>query len=78
MPSSEDYQVKLGVDRYRGQECLFQPQIVGLDSESLSEIIEQIFYKVGPQKTEDLVRSVVLTGGNSKTQGFAARVQREI
>lgn len=40
MPTAEDFQIRLWTDRFRGSELLYQPSIIGLESESLSEILE--------------------------------------
>ena len=40
MPTADDFQVRLWTDRYRGSEILYQPSIVGLESEGIQEILE--------------------------------------
>lgn len=49
MPTEEDFQIKLGTDRYKGSEILFQPSIVGLECEGLSEILENILFHYAKQ-----------------------------
>jgi len=40
MPTAEDFQIRLWTDKFRGTEILYQPSIVGHESEGLSEILE--------------------------------------
>jgi actin-related protein len=40
MPTAEDFQIRLWTDRFRGSELIYQPSIIGLESEGLSEILE--------------------------------------
>ena len=46
-PTESDYQVRLQTERYRGSEILFQPSIVGLESEGITEILENIITQLG-------------------------------
>jgi hypothetical protein len=47
MPTSEDFQIRLWADRYRGSEILFQPSIVGIETEGISEILDQLLNVFG-------------------------------
>jgi actin-related protein 5 len=79
MPTEEDFQIKLGTDRYKGSEILFQPSIVGLECESLPEILENILFHYAKQnQKQKLLDFVLLSGGNTLVQGFDARVKQEL
>ena len=47
MPTAEDFQIRLWTDRFRGTEILYQPSIVGLECEGLSEIMENMLSYFG-------------------------------
>lgn len=47
MPTADDFQIRLWADRYRGSEILFQPSIVGLETEGISEVLENILNSFG-------------------------------
>ena len=47
MPTAEDFQLRLWTDRYRGSEILFQPSIVGLESEGIHEILDNMLNHFG-------------------------------
>lgn len=47
MPTSEDFQIRLWADRYRGSEILFQPSIVGIETEGIAEILDQLLNNFG-------------------------------
>jgi hypothetical protein len=51
MPTAEDFQIRLWADRYRGSEILFQPSIVGLETEGISEVLENLLNSFGRPKT---------------------------
>ena len=64
MPTAEDFQIRLWTDRFRGTEILYQPSIVGLECEGLSEIIENMLSYFGradarfrPNNPEDEILS---------------------
>lgn len=55
MPTSEDFQIRLWADRYRGAETLFQPSIVGLECEGISEIFENMLSRFGRPPREPVI-----------------------
>jgi actin-related protein len=78
-PTEEDFQIKLSVERFRGSEIIFQPSIVGLECEGISEIFENMLSYFGKQEYRQLLLDyVLLTGGNSMVKGFDARIKQEL
>jgi hypothetical protein len=47
MPTAVDFQLRLWADRYRGSEILFQPSIVGQETEGISEVFENMLSSFG-------------------------------
>lgn len=80
MPSEEDFQVTLQTDRYRGSEILFQPSIVGLESEGITEILEHTlnYFDGESQIRQLLLDFVLLSGGNTLTPNFDLRIKQEL
>lgn len=39
-PTAEEFQIKLGVDQFRGTEILFKPSIIGREYAGITEVLE--------------------------------------
>ena len=58
---------------------MFQPSIVGLECEGISEILEHVVKSIGDCETRNKILDfVLLAGGNTLVKGFDARVKREL
>ena len=77
-PTAEDYQIRLWADRYRGAEILFQPSIVGLECAGLSEALELLIAQIPNEQKQNILKNVVVLGGNSLVPGFDARIKHEL
>jgi actin-related protein 5 len=82
-PSSaaETHRLHLNVERIRVPEVLFQPTaIAGIDQAGIVEIAGDILTQrlpsiVGPSNSDDFLRDVFLTGGNTLFQNFDERLR---
>ena len=58
VPTAEDYQIRLWVDRYRGPELLFQPSIIGLDCTGFAEVAEHMLNSLTPEQRRSVLSNV--------------------
>eukprot|EP00878_Enallax_costatus_P012776 GHUV01013343.1.p1 GENE.GHUV01013343.1~~GHUV01013343.1.p1 ORF type:complete len:296 (+),score=148.35 GHUV01013343.1:90-890(+) len=78
--TAEDYQIFLGVERFRIPELLFQPMaLAGVDQAGLPELVA-VSMKRLPRHVADAVAEggVVLTGGNMLFPGLVSRIESEL
>eukprot|EP01132_Coremiostelium_polycephalum_P008575 gene8575-10548_t len=77
--TAQDYQIRLGVERIRIPEILFQPKsIIGVDQMGLMETINSVLSQIPPNLRDLVSGNVFITGGNSKTLGFKERLEYEL
>ncbi|KAG9454653.1 hypothetical protein H6P81_007557 [Aristolochia fimbriata] len=76
--SAEDFQVVLGVERFRCPEILFQPNMVGIDQAGLDEMVGVSVRRL-PSKNDDIesriTNSILMTGGSCLFPGMDARLE---
>merc|ERR1712100_519446 len=61
IPIEEYYQIKLGPERVRIPEILFQPSMIGEDQMGLSEVIKSVLERFSPDNQTKLVNNIFLT-----------------
>ncbi len=70
--------VKIGTERFRCAEALFQPSLIGLQQEGLHKATFNSIMKCDVDIRKDLYNNIVLCGGNTLFPNFAARMTHEI
>lgn len=79
--TAEDFQILLGVERFRCPEILFQPNMVGIDQAGLDEMagisIRRLPVK-GEGIEERITNSILMTGGSCLFPGIDARLEAGI
>jgi len=70
--------VKIGAERFRCPEALFQPSMVGMESAGIHEQTHNAIRKCDGDITQDMYANVVLTGGSTMFPGMAHRMQAEL
>ncbi|PPR07737.1 hypothetical protein CVT24_003735 [Panaeolus cyanescens] len=70
--------VTLGSERYRIPEALFQPELAGIASIGVHNMIRDCISKCDPELHDILCRRVVVAGGTSMLPGFIDRLQKEL
>ena len=68
----------LGDERFRCPEVLFQPSLIGMESEGLHKTIYNSIMKCDDDIRKDLYANIVLSGGTTMFPGIAERMQKEI
>ncbi|XP_042511953.1 actin-related protein 5 isoform X2 [Macadamia integrifolia] len=76
--TKEDFQIILGVERFRCPEILFQPNMIGIDQAGLDEMtgisIQRLPLK-GNGVEDRITSSVLMTGGNCLFPGIVERLE---
>ena len=70
--------VYIGNQRIRCAEALFQPSLLGIQSENVVDIVYKSIMQCDPSIRDELFGKIILTGGSSLFPGFADRVQKEL
>ncbi|KEI40459.1 uncharacterized protein L969DRAFT_22427 [Mixia osmundae IAM 14324] len=81
---SESYQlpdgqiVKLGSERFRAPEILFNPELVGQEHAGIHQIIVDSINRTDLDLRKTLFSNIVLSGGSTLTKGFGDRMLAEV
>ncbi|XP_074588987.1 actin-like [Curcuma longa] len=70
--------IKIGTERFRCPEVLFQPSMIGMESAGIHEIIYNCIMKCDEDIRKDLYGNIILSGGNTLFHGIANRMSKEI
>jgi len=70
--------ITLGVERFRCPEVLFQPSLIGLNSEGIHVAIYDLIMKSDVGVRKDLYANIVLSGGTTLFHGLDTRLTKEI
>lgn len=70
--------VELGNERYNCNEILFDPEIIGHESEGLHALVVNSINRVDLDLRKQLFQNVILSGGTTMTRGFGDRLLKEI
>lgn len=79
--SKEDFQIVLGVERFRCPEILFHPNLVGVDQAGLDEMTGVSLRRLpssAEEEAEQMTNSILLTGGNCLFPGLRERLEAGI
>ena len=70
--------IKLGYERFRAPEALFQPGLIGVNKEGVAEILFNTMQAIDIDERVEFYKHIVLCGGGSMLPGFSNRMEREI
>ncbi|KAF7128850.1 hypothetical protein RHSIM_Rhsim10G0147100 [Rhododendron simsii] len=79
--TKEDFQIILGVERFRCPEILFNPNLVGIDQAGLDEMAGVSMRRLptrGQSVAQRITNSILMTGGSCLFPGMAERVEAGI
>ncbi|KAK6530780.1 Actin-like protein [Arthrobotrys megalospora] len=80
----EDYKLpdgnilKLGAERFRAPEILFDPEIIGLEYQGIHQILVDAISRTDMDLRKALYGNIILSGGSTLTKGFGDRLLAEI
>jgi len=70
--------ITIGNERFRCPEVLFQPSLIGMESEGIHKLGYDSIMKCDVDIRKDLYSNTVLSGGSTMFAGIAERVHKEI
>lgn len=70
--------IKLGSERFRAPEILFNPEIYGLEYSGLPQVIVDSISKTDLDLRASLYKNVVLSGGSTLFKGFGDRMLQDL
>ncbi|EGS18247.1 putative actin-related protein [Thermochaetoides thermophila DSM 1495] len=71
-------QGKIGAERFRAPEILFDPEIIGLEYPGVHQIVVDSINRTDLDLRKDLYSNIVLSGGSTLTKGFGDRLLSEV
>jgi len=69
---------KVGPERFRAPEILFNPEVIGLEYPGVHQIIVDSIHRTDMDLRKDLYGSILLSGGTTLTKGFGDRLLHEV
>ncbi|KAL7271037.1 Centractin [Rhizina undulata] len=70
--------LKLGSERFRAPEILFDPEIIGLEYPGIHQIVVDAVNRTDMDLRKSLFGNIVLSGGSTLTRGFGDRLLSEV
>ncbi|KAK2068521.1 hypothetical protein P8C59_003155 [Phyllachora maydis] len=70
--------MKIGPERFRAPEILFDPEIIGLEYQGVHQIVVDSINKTDMDLRKELYQNIVLSGGSTLTKGFGDRFLIEV
>ncbi|CCJ31299.1 unnamed protein product [Pneumocystis jirovecii] len=83
-PKGEEFKLpdgnvlRLGAERFRAPEILFDPEIVGSEYSGIHQVVVDAISRVDLDLRKSLFGNIVLSGGSTLTKGFGDRLLSEI
>lgn len=75
---SNAYEHKIGAERFRAPEILFDPEIIGLEYPGIHQIVVDAINRTDLDLRKALFGNIVLSGGSTLTKGFGDRLLHEV
>jgi centractin len=70
--------IKVGVERFRAPEILFDPEIIGCEYPGVHQIVVDAINRTDMDLRKSLFANIVLSGGSTLTKGFGDRLLHEV
>ena len=70
--------ITIGAERFRAPEVIFQPNLIGKESEGIQKLCFNSIMKCDVDIRKDLYGNIVLSGGSTMFEGIAERITKEI
>jgi centractin len=70
--------LKIGAERFRAPEILFDPEIIGLEYPGIHQIVVDAINRTDLDLRKNLFGNIVLSGGSTLTKGFGDRLLSEV
>ncbi|KAI9591734.1 actin family [Syncephalis fuscata] len=70
--------IKVGSERFEAPECLFQPELVDIESVGMAELLYNTIQTADIDIRSELYKHIVLSGGSTMYPGLPSRLEKEI
>ena len=70
--------IKLGPERFRAPEILFEPELIGLEYHGVHQMVVDAITRTDLDLRKNLYANIVLSGGTTLCKGFGDRLLHEI
>ncbi|XP_053395334.1 actin-related protein 2-like [Mercenaria mercenaria] len=70
--------IKVGGERFEAPEALFQPHLIGVESDGVAEILFKTIQTADLDTRPELYKHIVLSGGSTMYPGLPCRLKREL
>ncbi|KAJ4991556.1 actin [Stagonosporopsis vannaccii] len=70
--------LKIGAERFRAPEILFNPELIGLEYPGVHQIVVEAIQRTDMDLRKSLYGNIVLSGGSTLTKGFGNRLLSEV
>ncbi|KAI9788394.1 MAG: Actin-like protein [Peltula sp. TS41687] len=70
--------LRIGTERFRAPEILFDPEIIGLEYPGIHQIVVDAINRTDLDLRKSLYANIVLSGGSTLTKGFGDRLLHEV
>lgn len=70
--------VKVGRERFRAPEVLFQPSLLGMDTKGMADVLFDSIFGAQVELRRSLFGHIVLSGGSTMYPGLPSRLEREL
>ncbi|KAJ6437223.1 actin-1 [Purpureocillium lavendulum] len=74
----DGHRLKIGPERFRAPEILFDPEIIGLEYQGVHQIVVDAINRTDLDLRKSLYSNIVLSGGSTLTKGFGDRLLTEL
>lgn len=71
-------QIKVGSERYLAPECMFQPDLVAIESPGIAEMLFNTINAAPVDTRSELYHNIILSGGSSMYPGLPSRLEKEL
>lgn len=74
----DGHKIKVGAERFRAPEILFEPQLIGLEYPGVHQILFDSIQRVDMDLRKNLFANIIMSGGTTLTKGFGDRMLTEL
>lgn len=70
--------IKVGSERFQAPECLFQPELIDVESGGMAELLYNTIQSADIDIRSELYKHIVLSGGSTMYPGLPSRLEKEV
>lgn len=70
--------ITVGSERFRCPEALFQPSLLGMEHQGVSELVYNAINKCDIDIRKDLYNNIIISGGTTMYPGFQERLEQDV